>query len=126
MDPTSTPDNPTLNSKSMEERGMIQFRRKPKFPYVSLPGTYQVRMFAAVMRYKQNVVHIPRKYYETCPDFGRVYAAVKNMGANRSIQVPTIIFIIVHCLLLIELNITQLIVLVIAVALKLAIDGHLR
>ena len=42
MDPTSAPDNPTLDSKSMEERGMIQFRRKPKFPYVSfmhVPGT---------------------------------------------------------------------------------------
>ena len=35
MDPTSAPDNPTLDSKSMEEHGMIQFRRKPKFPYVS-------------------------------------------------------------------------------------------
>ena len=43
MDPTNTPDNPILNSKSMEERGMIQFRRKPKFPYVSLLGTYKVR-----------------------------------------------------------------------------------
>ena len=32
MDPTNTPDNPILNSKSMEEHGMIQFRRKPKFP----------------------------------------------------------------------------------------------
>ena len=50
MDSTSTPDNPTLDSKSMEERGMIQFRQKPKFPYDSLPGTYLVRTMQVNVR----------------------------------------------------------------------------
>ena len=50
MDTTNTPDNPILDSKSMEEHGMIQFRRKPKFPYVSLPGTYKVRTMQVNVR----------------------------------------------------------------------------
>ena len=50
MDPTNTPDNPILNSKSKEEHGMIQFRRKPKFPYVSLTGTYKVRTMQVNVR----------------------------------------------------------------------------
>ena len=29
--------------RAAREHGMIQFRRKPKFPYVSLLGTYKVR-----------------------------------------------------------------------------------
>ena len=49
--------------------------------------THECVMFAAVMRYRQNVVHIPRKYYETCPDFGTVYAAVKNMGKGGSTSI---------------------------------------
>ena len=54
MDPTSTPDNPIPNSKSMEGRGIIQFRRKPKFRYVSLPGTYLVRTMQ---------VNVPESYW---------------------------------------------------------------
>ena len=53
----------------------------------NMEQTHECVMFAAVMRYRQNVVHIPRKYYETCPDFGTVYAAVKNMGKGGSTSI---------------------------------------
>ena len=39
-------------------------------------------MFAAA-RYRQNFVHIKRVHYETCPDFGEVYAAVWNKSGRR-------------------------------------------
>ena len=42
----------------------------------------ELRMFAAAW-YRQNFVHIKRVHYETCPDFGEVYAVVWNKSGRR-------------------------------------------